>query len=84
MGSVWQALAYGFLGQDHAERRSSSIRGWRRRWEELELRLCFRGANLRVEVGTEIDVSADRPMRVSISGAEPVTVDANGYRVARR
>ena len=85
MGSVWQALAYGFLG---ARPRGEALELDPRLapgWEELELRLRFRGANLSIAVSAEqIQVSADRQTRVSISGAEPVTVDADGYRVARR
>ena len=84
MGSVWQTFAYGFLG---ARPRGEALELDPRLppgWDELELRLCFHGAKLSVALSAEqIHVSADRPTRVSISGAETVTVSAGGYHVTR-
>jgi len=85
MGSVWQALAYGFAG---ARARGNVLHLDPRLpedWEALELRVCFREANVRVRVtAEEIDVRADRPMLISIAGSAPVTVDSSGYRGAHR
>lgn len=84
MGSVWQALAYGLLG---ARPRGETLELDPRlppEWDELELRLRFRGATLRIAVSAEkIHVSTDRPTRLSISGAEPVTIGAGGNRAIR-
>jgi trehalose/maltose hydrolase-like predicted phosphorylase len=81
MGSVWQALAYGFAG---ARPRGEVLQLDPRLpsgWELLELRLGFRGARIRVQVTSDaIDVSADRPARVSVAGADPVAVGPRGYR----
>ena len=85
MGSVWQALAYGFAGaRPHGKvlRLDPRLPG---DWEELELRLRFRGANLRVLVtAQEIEITADQPTIVSVAGSASVTVGARGYRGAWR
>ena len=85
MGSVWQALAYGFAGARprgnvlHLDPRLPED------WESLELRLSFREAKLRVQVtADEIDISADRPTLISIAGSTPVTVERSGHRSAHR
>jgi trehalose/maltose hydrolase-like predicted phosphorylase len=80
MGSVWQALAYGFLGaRPHGETLELDPR-LPAEWEALGLRLRFRETQLSVRVTAgQIELSSDRPARVSVSGARPVIVDANGY-----
>jgi trehalose/maltose hydrolase-like predicted phosphorylase len=84
MGSVWQALALGYAGARprgevlHLDPRLAA------NWEQLELRLRFREARLRVRVreGT-IEVSSDQSAKVSVAGAEPVTVGSRGHRWER-
>ncbi len=84
MGSVWQALALGFTG---ARPRGDVLQLDPRLaagWERLELRLRFRGAQLRVRVSEgAIEVSSDLPAQVSVAGAEPVTVGSRGHRWER-
>ncbi len=81
MGSVWQALALGFGG---VRPRGEALQLDPRLadgWELLELRLRFRGAQLRVQVSADaIEVSSDRPALLSVAGAEPVTVGPRGHR----
>ena len=81
MGSVWQALALGFGG---ARPRGDVLELDPRLagdWEQLELRLRFRAARLRVRVSADsIEVTSDRPTQVSVAGAEPVSVGARGHR----
>ncbi len=80
MGSVWQALAYGFAGARPGGEALQLDPRLPPEWELLELRLRFRDAKLRVRLTTgEIELKADRPVRVSIAGAEPVTVARRGH-----
>jgi trehalose/maltose hydrolase-like predicted phosphorylase len=84
MGSVWQALAYGFAG---ARPRGEALHldpRLPRDWEALELRLRFRGANVRVRVSAEeVNVSADRPTPIAIADRTPVVVDGAGHSSGR-
>jgi trehalose/maltose hydrolase-like predicted phosphorylase len=84
MGSVWQALAFGFLGArprgDVLELEPQIAPDW----ELLELRLSFRAARLRVRVSADsIDVSSDRPTLLCVAGAETVSVGPSGRRFQR-
>jgi trehalose/maltose hydrolase-like predicted phosphorylase len=84
MGSVWQALALGFLG---ARPRGDVLELEPRiapDWELLELRLRFRAAQLRVRVNAEtIEVSSDRPTLLSVAGGETVSVGLSPRRFPR-
>jgi trehalose/maltose hydrolase-like predicted phosphorylase len=73
MGSVWQALAFGFAGLDPLGRRLTLAPSIPAEWRALELGLQFRGAPLRVRI--EHDV-------VVVSCETPVTVDVGGNAVA--
>jgi trehalose/maltose hydrolase-like predicted phosphorylase len=84
MGTVWQALVYGFAGARprgevlHLDPRLPDA------WGELEVRLRFRDARLRVVVrDEELEVRSDRPVAVSVAGGEPVTVGPDGHREPR-
>ena len=83
MGSVWQALAYGFAGarpRGEVLELDPRLPGG---WDLLELRLRFRGAGLRVRfTAEEIDVSADAATLISVAGSTPVRVERSGYRRA--
>ncbi len=81
MGSVWQAMAYGFLGV----RPDGELLRFDPRlppdWEALELRLRFRGVPIRARVTADaIEISAQGPVRVAICDIEPETVGAGAYR----
>ncbi|MHB8492029.1 MAG: glycosyl hydrolase family 65 protein [Solirubrobacteraceae bacterium] len=81
MGSVWQALTYGFAGVRPGREALEIDPHLPADWKLLELRLSFRGAKLRVRVSAEeVDVTADRPARVSIAGADPITIGGRGRR----
>jgi trehalose/maltose hydrolase-like predicted phosphorylase len=83
MGSVWQALAYGFAGARPSGEMLQLDPRLPSGWELLELRLGFRGTSFRVRVTSDaIDVSADRPACVSVAGADPVVVGPHGYRAS--
>ncbi|HKH78550.1 MAG TPA: glycosyl hydrolase family 65 protein [Solirubrobacteraceae bacterium] len=84
MGSVWQALALGFLGArprgDVLELEPRIAEGW----ELLELRLRFRAAQLCVRVNAQtIEVSSDRPTLLSVAGGETVSVGPSPRRFPR-
>lgn len=81
MGSVWQALAYGFAGARPRGQTLSLDPKLPSEWRTLELRLRLREAQLRVKIGHEqIEIDADRPVRVSIAGAPAMTVGPGVYR----
>jgi trehalose/maltose hydrolase-like predicted phosphorylase len=80
MGSVWQALAYGFAGARPRVELLELDPRLPGGWDLLELRLRFQAARLRVRVtANAIELTSDQPARVSIAGAEPVTVGPDGY-----
>ena len=81
MGTVWQALVFGFGGARprgdvlHLDPRLAAG------WGLLELRLRFRAAQLRVGVSAHtIEVTSDQPTQISVAGADPVTVGPSGHR----
>lgn len=78
MGSVWQALAFGFAGvrpQRHALAIDPRLPP---AWKSLALSLRFRGVPLRVMIEAGgVHVEAARPVRVSV-GDEVVTCPAGG------
>ncbi|MGO9319520.1 MAG: glycosyl hydrolase family 65 protein [Solirubrobacteraceae bacterium] len=84
MGSVWQALVFGFAG---ARPRGDALALDPRLadgWELLELRLRFRTAQLRITVrDSAIEVTSDQPTPLSVAGASPVTVGPSGHRFER-
>ncbi|MGD0452250.1 MAG: glycosyl hydrolase family 65 protein [Solirubrobacteraceae bacterium] len=84
MGSVWQALVFGFAGArprgDVLELDPRLAAGW----ELLELRLRFRTAQLRVRAyDSVVEVTSDQPTPLSIAGASPVIVGPSGHRFER-
>ncbi len=82
MGTVWQAIAWGFAG---LRADGGSLRIDPRlpeQWEALRLRLRFRGANLKlaVEAG-EARLTSDRPIRVLRGAvAEPTRIGTGTTR----
>jgi trehalose/maltose hydrolase-like predicted phosphorylase len=84
MGSVWQALAYGFVGArprgDVLELDPVVPEAWR----SLEMRLRFRGGRLRVAVApTTLEIRADEPTRVRLRGGIVMTVGPGARRWSR-
>jgi beta-phosphoglucomutase family hydrolase len=77
MGSLWQAMAYGFAGLRPSEDRLTIDPRLPPAWAGLEIRVRFRGTPARVRVERdELRVDADGPL--------PVTVDAVDYDLAGR
>ncbi|HEX5949819.1 MAG TPA: glycosyl hydrolase family 65 protein [Actinomycetota bacterium] len=70
MGSVWQALVFGFVG---ARPRGDVLELDPRlpdAWGALEVRLCFRGSRIRVRVEpTALEIRADGPGRIRLRGS---------------
>jgi len=79
MGSVWQALAFGFAGLRPA---GDALRVDPRlppQWRGLDLRLRFRGTKLRLEIGHDgVEVVPEAPLAVGLGDGEPVTVGPEG------
>jgi trehalose/maltose hydrolase-like predicted phosphorylase len=84
MGSVWQALAYGFVG---ARPRGDVLEldpVVPEAWGALELRLRFRGSRLVVRAApTSLEIRAERPTRIRLRGGTVVSVEAGTRRWAR-
>jgi trehalose/maltose hydrolase-like predicted phosphorylase len=84
MGSVWQALVFGFGGARPRDDVLELDPRLAADWELIELRLCFRAARLRVRISANaIDVTSDRPTQISVAGADPVHVGTRGHRWER-
>jgi trehalose/maltose hydrolase-like predicted phosphorylase len=84
MGSVWQALVLGFGGARPRDEVLELDPRLPDGWELLELRLRFQTAQLRARVRPHaVEVSSDGQTRVSVAGADPVTVGPSGHRWER-
>ena len=86
MGSVWQALVFGFAGLRPAGAALRLDPHLPEAWRALELRVCFRGARVRarIEHGA-VTVSSDRPVPIIQDGAtSPVVATAEGVRLETR
>jgi trehalose/maltose hydrolase-like predicted phosphorylase len=82
MGSVWQALVWGFAGL-----RVHAGVLWidphlPQAWDSLEIRLRFGGARLRLELGHETAVlHTDRPISIRLRSGQPTTFAAGVHRI---
>jgi trehalose/maltose hydrolase-like predicted phosphorylase len=71
MGSVWQAVAFGFAGLRAYGGRLAIDPRLPPSWEAMEVRLRYRGMRLRVRVEPgSFTVTSDRPLSVSVAGVE--------------
>lgn len=72
MGSVWQALAWGFLGLRPKEGALQIDPRLPPQWKALEVAACFRGSrlHLRAEPGSLL-VRTDSPVTVAVGGSAP-------------
>ena len=84
MGSLWQALAFGFGGlRAHAGRLSIDPR-LPHSWGALELTVRFHGSRVRVSIEHgSLHVDAERPTAITIDTL-PYTVDSTGLEFTRR
>lgn len=83
MGSLWQALAFGFVGAralDGVLRLDPRLPVG---WDALTLRLRFHGARVRLTVdGNEVQVSTDRPIRLAVGAqAAPIPIGPGTTRL---
>ena len=84
MGSVWQALAFGFAGVRPAGDALRLDPQLPPDWNELELRLRFRGTALRLGIDAEeVHASAERSVRLQLADAPPVDVGPEGVHLRR-
>lgn len=71
MGTVWQAIAFGFAGLRAHEGRLGIDPHVPPSWGTTEVRLRFRGTRVRVRVEPDsFTVTSDRPIGVSVAGVE--------------
>ncbi len=81
MGSVWQALAFGFAGLRPRGGALTLDPRLPRPWRALEIRVRFRGSRVKIRIEPEATlVHADPPVPVIAPGAEAVLVSARGAR----
>jgi trehalose/maltose hydrolase-like predicted phosphorylase len=84
MGSVWQALAYGFAGLRPAGDALRVDPRLPRDWNELELRVTFRGTAVRVRIDAEqVHVWAERSVSLQLADASPTEVGPQGLSLRR-
>jgi trehalose/maltose hydrolase-like predicted phosphorylase len=82
MGSVWQALAYGFAGLRPVGDTLRIDPHLPHGWDALGLRVRFLGAAVRFEVDVDtVHVLADRPIRVAVADAAPIEVGPEGAQL---
>jgi trehalose/maltose hydrolase-like predicted phosphorylase len=84
MGSLWQALVFGFAG---AHPRGDVLEldpVVPEAWGALEVRLRFRGSRLHVRISpTSLEIRAEGPTRIRLRGGTVVTVGAGTRRWSR-
>jgi trehalose/maltose hydrolase-like predicted phosphorylase len=79
MGSVWQALAFGFAGVRPAGEVLRVDPRLPSQWGRLGLRLCFRGTAVRVEIRPDgVEVVPEAPLVVQMGDEEAVAVGPQG------
>jgi trehalose/maltose hydrolase-like predicted phosphorylase len=85
MGSVWQALAYGFAGIRPHGRVLQMDPRLPEAWSALEIPVLFRGVRIRVRVEpTGATIEADGPAEIELPGVPvPATVGSAGIRLRR-
>ncbi|HUP31620.1 MAG TPA: glycosyl hydrolase family 65 protein [Gaiellaceae bacterium] len=85
MGSVWQALAFGFAGLRPQGRELALDPRLPPEWRALELRVRFRGraVRIRMEPGA-LTVWGDPEVPLHLSGAAPVSATPAGVRLEQR
>jgi trehalose/maltose hydrolase-like predicted phosphorylase len=85
MGSVWQALAFGFAGLHPHDRILQLDPRLPEEWSALELRLRFRGSRVRLRIERRTtSIQADPPISIRIAGSNTVrTVPPEGLRLRR-
>jgi len=84
MGSVWQALAWGFAGLSPDGAVLGIAPRLPERWTSLELRLRFHGTCLRIDIApSRIVVDTDGPVRVRLDGTGIAELAAGTHRLER-
>ena len=85
MGSLWQALVFGFAGVRPAGAALRIDPMLPDSWQGLELCLRFRGARVRVHVGGDaLTLTTDQPVHVLVAGRRrPLLVTPSGLRLER-
>jgi trehalose/maltose hydrolase-like predicted phosphorylase len=84
MGSVWQALVFGFAGARPKGNVLELDPVVPEAWGALEFRLRFRGNRLRVRISaTSLEIQAEGPTRVRLRGGIVVTVGPGRRRWSR-
>ncbi len=84
MGSVWQALVFGFAGAHPKDDVLELDPVVPEAWGHLEVRLRFRGSRLRVRVSaTSLEIRAEEPTRIRLRGGMVITVGPGHRRWSR-
>lgn len=87
MGSVWQALAYGFAGLRPRDDVLEVDPRLPSPWAALQVRVRFHGARVRLRIEAEsASIHADRPVKIAVPGetqTPPLMVRSSGVRLER-
>lgn len=79
MGSLWQAIAFGFIGLRPAPDVLDVDPRVPAQWRSVELTVSFRGSRVRLHAEPDrLHVTAEPPIRVRVAGAQPLPVGPEG------
>ena len=82
MGSLWQAIAFGFMGLRPAPDVLDVDPRVPPQWRSLDLTVSFRGSRVRLHAEPDrLSVAAEPPIRVRVAGAQPFSVGPEGREV---
>ena len=85
MGSLWQAIVLGFAGLRPAGDELTLDPRLPSSWRTLEVPFRLRGRRIRVRIEHDrVELWAERPVTVRVTGAEPVVVGRAGSVLVRR
>jgi trehalose/maltose hydrolase-like predicted phosphorylase len=75
MGSLWQALVFGFAGVRARSDGLSLDPHVPESWEALEVPISYRGNRIRLRMGPDaLRIEAERPLVIRLPGAPPMHV----------
>ena len=79
MGSLWQAIVLGFAGLRPDRDQLTVDPHLPSQWRTLQVPFRFRGRRVRFAIDRDrLQVSADGPVTIRVSGLEPVVVGRRG------
>ncbi|MGE5746255.1 MAG: glycosyl hydrolase family 65 protein [Solirubrobacterales bacterium] len=83
MGNTWRAVVLGIMGVRPAENGLRIDPKLPSEWSELDIRLVYRGASLRLRASPDrVTAQSSRPVRLAVGARAPVTVGPGSKDIA--